>query len=248
MEHDTREDGSGQTPGEASQEGKSDCPSLLTTGPGALKAYEAIKKSASGLKKVRKLRSPVKRFGSKAPHVGKLLPLICGHQVYAETYGGGAALLFAKRPSPVEVINDIDGGVINLFRVLQDPLLFEEFYRLVYVTPYSREQYYHCRDHWKEYQDPVQRAWAYYVACRQAFSSEIGAGWSHGIVESRGGMAGTVQRWLSIIELLPEICERLRRVQIECMDFRKFLPKYDLLTRSSTMTRRTFLLPEGRRI
>lgn len=200
---------------------------MLTTGPDALRAYEAIKKAASGRKKVRKLRSPIRRFGGKTHLLGKLLPLICVHRVYAETFGGSLALLFAKCPSPVEVVNDSDGGVINLFRVLQDPLLFEKFYRLVYVTPYSREQYYHCRDHWKDYSDPVQRAWGFYVASRQSFSGEIGAGWSHGITESKGGMAGTVQRWLSIIELLPEICERLRRVQIECLDFRRFLPKYD---------------------
>ena len=65
------------------------------------------------------------------------------------------------------------------------------------------------------------------MACRQSFSAEIGAGWSHVIKESKGGVAGSVQRWLSIIELLPDISARLLRVQIECLDFRKFLPKYD---------------------
>jgi DNA adenine methylase len=221
------QDESGQRPGESSQEGGTNLGSPLVTGPEALKAYETVKKYASNHKKATRLRSPIRRFGAKTPHRGKLLPHICKHQIYAETYSGGAALLFAKAPSPVEVINDIDGGVINLFRVLQDPLLFEEFYRLVCLTPYSREQYYHCRDNWGDYADPVRRAWAYYVASRQAFSGELGAGWSHGIKESKGGMGGAVQRWLSIVELLPEICERLLKVQIECLDFRKFLPKYD---------------------
>jgi DNA adenine methylase len=226
MRDDIVRGNSGQRPGESCQEMNGDSPTLKT-GPDALRAYEAIQKSALKDKKVKRLRSPIRKFGAKTPHVGKFLPHIGEHQVYAETYGGGAALLFAKPPSPVEVLNDIDGGVINLFRVLQDPLLFEEFYHLVHVTPYSREQYYHCKGHWKDYDDPVRKAWAYYVASRQAFSGDLKGGWSHGIKESKGGMAGAVQRWLSIIELLPEISARLMRVQIECLDFRKFLPKYD---------------------
>ena len=223
--HDDR----GQGSGESSHPGKTESVGALITGPDALKAFETVKKSASGHKKAKRPRSPIRRFGAKTPHVGKLLPHICKcpHQVYAESFMGGAALLFGKPPSPVEVLNDKDGGVVNLFEVLRDPLLFEEFHRLVSLTPYSRELYYHCRGQWKKYADPVQRAWAFFVASRQCFSSEMGAGWSHGIAESRGGMAGTVKRWLSIIELLPEICERLRSVQIECLDFGKFLPKYD---------------------
>jgi DNA adenine methylase len=196
---------------------------------GSIKAYEAVKKSDSGRKGIRRLRSPIRRFGAKTPYVGKLLPYIWkyDHHVYAESFMGGAALLFAKTPSPVEIINDIDGGVVNLFRVLQDPLLFEEFHRLVSLTPYSREFYYHCRNHWKAYTDPCRRAWAYFIASRQSFSSDIRGGWSHVVKESKGGVAGSVQRWLSIIELLPQISERLLRVQIERLDFRKFLPKYD---------------------
>lgn len=222
------QDDSEQRLGESSQEGETNLDRPLITGPEALKAYEDVKQSASG-HSARRLRSPIRRFGGKTYLCGRLLPHICEcqHQVYAESFSGSAAPLFAKAPSPVEVLNDLDGGVVNLFKVLRDPLLFEEFHRRITLTPYSRETYYHCRSHWKSYEDPVQRAWAYYVACRQSFAGEIGAGWSHGISESKSGMAGTVHRWLSIVELLPEIAERLRCVQIECLDFRKFLPKYD---------------------
>lgn len=43
--------------------------------------------------------------------VAKLLPLIPPHKIYVEPFGGGASLLFAKEPSPVEVYNDIDSAV-----------------------------------------------------------------------------------------------------------------------------------------
>lgn len=77
------------------------------------------------------LRSPIIYFGGKGNLVKKLLKFIPRHYTYVEVFGGGASLLFAKEPSKVEVYNDIDGEVVNLFRVLRDKEKFEEFYRKV---------------------------------------------------------------------------------------------------------------------
>lgn len=73
------------------------------------------------------LRSPICWFGGKGLMVSKLLPLIPPHHIYVEVFGGGASLLFAKEPSPVEVYNDIDSGLVNFFRVLRDPEKFARF-------------------------------------------------------------------------------------------------------------------------
>jgi DNA adenine methylase len=43
------------------------------------------------------------------------------HQVYCEVFGGSGALLFAKPPSPLEVFNDLNSGVVNFFQVLRHP-------------------------------------------------------------------------------------------------------------------------------
>lgn len=53
---------------------------------------------------------PFKWLGGKSKLVRKLLPLLPPHRVYVEAFGGAAALLLAKPPSPVEVFNDIDWG------------------------------------------------------------------------------------------------------------------------------------------
>lgn len=63
----------------------------------------------------------------------KLMPL--KHQEYVEVFGGGASLLFAKTPSPLEVYNDLDQGLVNFFRVLRDPETFERFRHAVEATP-----------------------------------------------------------------------------------------------------------------
>lgn len=56
-----------------------------------------------------------------------------------EPFFGSGAVFFNKPPSPLETINDIDGDVVNLFRVIRDRP--NELARLVYWTPYSRQEY-----------------------------------------------------------------------------------------------------------
>ena len=160
----------------------------------------------------------------------KLLPLVPKHRIYVEVFGGGASLLLSKEPSLVEVYNDLDAGLVNLFRVIRDPDLFAEFHRRVQLIPYSRGEFYRYRELWWSGQapaDPVENAVAFFVIARQSFGGLFGRSWSMSVSASRRGMASTVSRWLSAIDLLPEVAERFLRVQIECLDWRRLLPIYD---------------------
>ena len=159
--------------------------------------------------------------------VAKLLPLFPSHYTYVEPFGGGASLLFAKAPSPVEVYNDLDGGLVNFFRVLRDPRKFKQFYRLAQLTPYAREEYNSCRETWQDCADDAERAYRWFVVARMSFSGLFGVSWSSAVTTSRRGMASTCSLWLSCIEGLPQVAERLLRVQIEQADFRVILDRYD---------------------
>ncbi len=75
-------------------------------------------------------------YGGKYSHLDWLLPLLpeCHH--YCEPFGGSAAVLLNRDPAPVETYNDIDGDVVNFFRVLRerkDELLYS-----IGMTPFSR--------------------------------------------------------------------------------------------------------------
>ena len=59
-------------------------------------------------------------IGGKYNLLKALLPLVPRHHIYVEVFGGAANLLFNKPPSPVEVYNDIDGELVNLFLVVRD--------------------------------------------------------------------------------------------------------------------------------
>lgn len=157
----------------------------------------------------------------------KLLPLIPPHRTYVEPYGGGASLLFAKAPSLVEVYNDLHHGVVDFFRVLRDPELFTRFYHLAALTPYSRYEWNYCKSTWHEVDDPVERAYRWFVMQRQSFAGTGQGAWGHVIQDSCRGMAGTVSGWLSVLSNLPECAERMMRVQIECIDGLDCIAKYD---------------------
>lgn len=162
--------------------------------------------------------------------IKKLLPLVPKHRIYVEVFGGGASLLLAKEPSLVEVYNDLDAGLVNLFRVIRDPDLFTEFHKRVQLIPYSRGEFNRYRELWWSGQapaDPVENAVAFFVLARQNFGGRFGDSWGMAVSTSSRGMAHMVSAWLSAIDLLPEVAERLLRVQIECLDWRRLLPIYD---------------------
>lgn len=85
---------------------------------------------------------PVMRYhGGKhklAPWIISQLP---AHRVYVEPYGGAASVLMAKPRSYAEVYNDLDGDVVNVFRVLRDPSQATELRRLLELTPFAREEF-----------------------------------------------------------------------------------------------------------
>ncbi len=155
-------------------------------------------------------------YGGKFSHLDWLLPLLppCHH--YCEPFGGSAAVLLNRPPSPVETYNDIDGEVVNFFRVLRDDS--ERLMRAITLTPFSREEFALACEI-DPALDPVERARRFYVRARQvrtglAQSASLGR-WANCKTASRAGMAGVVSRWLGAIDDLPEIVARLLRVQIE---------------------------------
>lgn len=185
----------------------------------------------------RRLRSPLVWFGGKGVLARRIVSLFPSHHIYVEPFSGGASCLFAKHPSPVEVLNDVDGDIVNFFRVLRDPRKFERFHRLAALTPYSREEFVRYRRDWRarwreceECTDDVERAYRWYVVARMSFAGEVGRSWGRSVGTSRLGMANAVAQWLSIVDMLPAIAERVRSVQIEHGDWVGVLQSYDAPT------------------
>jgi len=176
-----------------------------------------------------RLHSPLFCYGGKGLMARKLLPMIqYPHGTYVEPFAGGASIFFGKQPMGVEVLNDLEEGVVGFYKLVQNPELFPEFYRRVYLTPYSREEYYYCRDTWKQ-ESGMLRYYKWFIAKKQSFSGEGRdySSWSYGRSISSNGMGSKPSAFLYMIDALPAVHRRLLKTVIEYMDFRDVIKKYD---------------------
>jgi DNA adenine methylase len=155
-------------------------------------------------------------YGGKFSHLDWLLPFLPMTPYYCEPFAGSGAVLLNRPPAGVETYNDLDGEVVNFFRVLRDDP--GELQRLMALTPFSREEFaLACL--LDESLPALERARRFYVRARQvrtglAQTASLGR-WANCTNTIRAGMSGVVSRWLGAVEQLPDIALRLARVQIE---------------------------------
>lgn len=207
---------------------------MKTNGKGASAIYldeERIAKQSNGfvLPRPRGRQIAFGWYGGKFSHLDWLLPLLpeCHH--YCEPFAGSGAVLLNREPSPVETYNDIDGEVVNFFKVLRDN--HEQLIRVITLTPFSREEYHTAIYGDTAGIDDVERARRFYIRARQtrtglAQTASLGR-WANCKNTSRAGMSGVVSRWLGGVNALDVIAQRLIRVQIENRPAVDILRLYD---------------------
>lgn len=168
-------------------------------------------------------------YGGKFSHLDWLLPLLPEAQHYCEPFGGSAAVLINRAPSPVETYNDLDGEVVNFFKVLRDDK--DALLEAVGLTPFSREEFERAIAPLEDGVSDLERARRFFVRARQVrtgLAQTASSGrWAHCLLTSRAGMAGAVSRWLGSVEGLSEIAQRLLRVQIEHAPAIEVIKRYD---------------------
>ena len=168
-------------------------------------------------------------YGGKYSHLTFLLPLLPQTKHYCEPFGGSAAVLLNREPSPVETYNDLDSELVNFFRVLRNQK--EALIEQIGLTPFSKEELAIAATAPEEEISDLERARRFFVCARQvrtglAQTASVGR-WAHCRLTSRAGMAGAVSRWLGSVDGLAEIAQRLLRVQIENAPAVEVIDRYD---------------------
>jgi DNA adenine methylase len=168
-------------------------------------------------------------YGGKFSHLNWLLPLLPQTTHYCEPFGGSAAVLLNREPSPVETYNDIDSEVVNFFRVLREEQ--EALIQAIGLTPFSREEFELAISQPAQDIADLERARRFFVRARQVRSglaqTASSGRWANCLLTSRAGMGGAVSRWLGSVEGLSEIVQRLLRVQIENAPAIDVIKRYD---------------------
>lgn len=166
-----------------------------------------------------KITPPLKYHGGKHFLAPKIVALMPPHTHYSEPYFGGGSVLLAKDPEGVsEAVNDLDGGLMNFWRVLQSGRTFNNFVRSVEAIPFSEESW---RDPGGEcigtdMDDCTACAVAFFVRCRQSMAGRGGTFSPLSISRTRRGMNEQCSAWLNAVEGLPAVHARLKRVAITC--------------------------------
>lgn len=161
--------------------------------------------------------------GGKGRQLADLLPLIPTTRVYVEPFGGGGSVLLNRPRCEIEVYNDLDRQLVNLFRVVRDDDSYAQFRRRVALVPYSRTEFERAL-RFDDLDSCVDKAVAFYTVLNQSVSGKRLAGpgdWS------RGRTINNADSWFSRQHGLVTVHERIRSVQLECRDAIDVVAEWD---------------------
>jgi DNA adenine methylase len=164
--------------------------------------------------------------GGKFHLAPKLIKLLPPHKVYVEVFGGAGSVLLAKPRSRIEVYNDNNGQLVNLFETIRNHPV--RFLRRCRYLLYSRELYYAWKNQLaKNFKgidiDRIEAAIRTAYSITSSFTGDPTRGWAF----DRSGSGGGSNRWANIAQKVSFVNERLQRVDIDHLDFRDCIKNWD---------------------
>jgi len=147
------------------------------------------------------------------------------HRIYTEAYGGAASVLLRKKRSYAEVYNDLDGEIVNLFRVLRNPAQARELIRLVALTPFAREEF---EASYLTDGDPIEQARKTLVMAFMGFGSARAQTYGTGFRDNSTRSGTTpAHDWAGMPKALEAIVDRLRGVVIDNRPALEVIKRHD---------------------
>jgi DNA adenine methylase len=163
---------------------------------------------------------PLAYIGGKNRLAKRIISLLPAHTTYVEPFAGGAQVFFHKQPSEVEVLNDLDGEIVNFLRVCQ--WHYQELVRSLAYCPASRRLHELFGATVPATLTDIQRAARFFYLQKNSFG---------GLVIGQRFHYGVIQRPNYNPNRIPEVIEqahqRLQHVQIESLPYEQILEKYD---------------------
>ncbi|ENU24231.1 hypothetical protein F993_01547 [Acinetobacter proteolyticus] len=172
------------------------------------------------------LKHPLIRYhGGKFRIADWIISYFPRHKTYVEPFGGGGSVLLCKEPSQIEVYNDLDGEVVNLFRVLRNTEHRLQLEKQLYLTPFARAEFHLA---YEDTNCPVEQARRMIVRAQMGFGSAGATKGSTGFRMAGGRQKNyEIQLWDQYPNRLAEYAQRLKRVLIENQEAAKIISLYD---------------------
>jgi DNA adenine methylase len=163
---------------------------------------------------------PLAYIGGKNRVANKIINLFPRHKTYVEAFAGGAQVLFHKQPSAVEVLNDLDGEIVNLFRICQSH--HEEFLRYLRYCLVSRKWFDLLKAQNSAGLTDIQRAARFFYLQKNAYGGLVVHQNYHYTIARPPNFNPS-----SLSELIENAHKRLEKVQIESLPYEEVLKRYD---------------------
>lgn len=170
------------------------------------------------------MKPPLTYYGGKQNLAKEIVSLIPKHKLYCEPFFGGGAVFFAKEPSQIEIINDLNGDLINFYKVVKTK--FRQIQKEIKATLHSRELHQQAAKvvlGYPQLFDDVKRAWAIWVLANQSYGSIMGSSWGYDKTQSATSKRLQNKR-LNFTEVY---AKRLEKVQIDWNDALKVIASRD---------------------
>lgn len=166
------------------------------------------------------LKSPLAWLGGKSRLADRIIERMPVHQTYCEVFAGAAWVLFKKPESKVEIINDINSDLTNLYRCVKFHLaeLVAQF-RWMLV---ARDEFDRFLKTPADTLTDIQRAARFFYLAKASFGARI--------VRPTFGIAATAQPRLNLLRIEEDLSEahlRLARVFIECRPYDQVIERFD---------------------
>jgi DNA adenine methylase len=175
------------------------------------------------------IKRPILRYhGGKFMLANWIISHFPPHRIYTEVFGGAGSVLMQKRRSYGEVYNDTWETVVNVFKVLRDPVEAAELERLLILTPYSRTEFVESREQSADL-DPIEKARRTIVGSFMGFSSASSRSTYSTGFRSNSNRSGTppAQDWNHFSAHIKSFTERLKGVVIENRDYADVIGMHD---------------------
>lgn len=163
-----------------------------------------------------KYKTPLTYYGGKQRIASWVLSHIPAHRIYVEPFFGGGAVFFAKRPSYLEVINDLNDNLINFYLMTQKH--YKEMAAKIKMTLHSESMYKDALAiyHGQKSADALDKAVATWLVFNQSYSATSRGGWKFDN-GTGGSHCGIIQRHARQ-NFCPWLEKRLQYVQLSCRD------------------------------
>lgn len=167
------------------------------------------------------VKAPFGRPGGKSKTIDFILNQLPTRTTFVDVFGGSGVILLNRPLSKNEVFNDINSGIVSVYRCLRDPVKLAKLTDWIDNTIHSYEDWVTCKETWQDTADDVERAgrWLYLVTYSFAYQ-----GRAYGFTRGNNNFSGKL---VNKIPVFSHVHARFKNVNVENLDWKNLMDKYD---------------------